>query len=226
MKRVMIIIAAMVFLSVVGCADDNRDWDDNGESLWSNLPSYGPYGWAVGFSDGDYGTILHTQDGGTTWIRQGDSTQLPNAGFSDVCVIDKNILLVAGDLQPNGDYNVFKSFNGGETWTLAGTGNLENVTYNGIFALDRRHIWIVGERGSVFYSTDVAHSWTKIEVPVEFREDVFLRVAAKSADDIWVVGDKHVNDSYPVMFHTNDGGTTWERLDPIKDLSMDGAIKR
>ena len=51
----------------------------------------------VGTSDGEYGTILHTRDGGSTWIRQGDSTQLPNAGFSDICVIDKNRLLVVGD---------------------------------------------------------------------------------------------------------------------------------
>ncbi|MBW1775789.1 MAG: hypothetical protein JRJ82_23395, partial [Deltaproteobacteria bacterium] len=82
----------------------------------SNKPS--GYGWAVGLSDGDYGTILHTRDGGRTWIRQGDSAQLPNAGFSDICVIDKKRLLVVGDLQPNGDYNVFKSVNGGKAWTL------------------------------------------------------------------------------------------------------------
>jgi photosystem II stability/assembly factor-like uncharacterized protein len=221
MKRVMIIIAAMVFLSVVGCADDNGDGDNNGESLWSNLPSYGPYGWAVGLSDGDYGTILHTQDGGKTWVRQGDSTQLPNTGFSDVCVIDKNILLVSGDLQPNGNYSVLKSVNGGETWTLSGSGSLENATYNGMFALDKHHIWIVGEQGSIFYSTDVGDSWTKIEVPEEYREDIFLRVAAKSANDVWVVGDKHVDDIYPIMLHTTNGGANWERLNPIEDLNIE-----
>jgi len=221
MKRVMSMIAVMALLFVLGCADDNGDWDDSGESLWSNFPSHGPYGWAVGLSDGDYGTILHTQDGGKTWVRQGDSTQLPNAGFNDVCVIDKNILLVSGDLQPNGDYNVFKSVNGGETWTLAGSGSLENVNYAGMFALNRHHIWIVGEQGSIFYSTDVGDSWTKIEVPVEYREDIFLRVAAKSVDDIWVVGDKHVDDIYPIMLHTTNGGADWERLNPIEDLNID-----
>jgi photosystem II stability/assembly factor-like uncharacterized protein len=90
-----------------------------------------------------------------------------------------------------------------------------------MFALTRRHIWIVGEQGSIFYSTDLGDSWTKIEVPIEYREDFFFRVAAKSLDDIWVVGDKHVDDIYPIMLHTTNGGADWERLNPIKDLNIE-----
>ena len=177
-------------------------------------------GWAIGGSDGNYGTILHTQDGGTTWIRQGDSLLFADVGFSDICIIDKNNLLAVGGLQSNGVYGVFKSEDGGDTWNLSGERALENLNYEGIFALDENNIWIVGEQGSIYYSTDAADSWTKIEVPEEFQEDLFLRVAAKSTDDIWVVGDKHVNDDYPIMLHTTDGGVNWERLNPIEDLDI------
>jgi photosystem II stability/assembly factor-like uncharacterized protein len=206
---ILLIFTIMVLL--VNCCDVTTG-TENGDQKQK--------GWAIGGSDGNYGTILHTQDGGTTWIRQGNSIQLPDAGFSDICIIDENTLLVVGGLQPNGNYNVFKSDDGGDTWTLSGARALENLSYDGIFALDENNIWIVGEEGSIYYSTDAADSWTQIEVPEEFQEDYFLRIAAKSTDDIWVVGDKHVNDDYPIMLHTTDGGINWERLNPIEDLNI------
>ena len=207
----VLLIAGMVGLC--GCSDDTTCNEKNHT------------GWAVGTSDGEYGTILNTKDGGSTWIRQGDSTQLPNAGFSDICIIDTNKLLVVGDPRPDGTYNVFKSVDGGNTWISSGSDSLEDVAYNGIFALDENNIWIVGEHGAVYYSTDFADSWLKIEVPEEYREDIFHRIAAKSADDIWVVGHEHVNDPYPIMLHTTDGGTAWERLNPIRDLDVDAGIE-
>ena len=209
-SKIFILVLFLSFL-VWSCSEDSTGPnDENGDHV----------GWAIGTSDGNYGTILHTKDGGITWIRQGDSLQLPNAAFSDICIIDENTLLVVGDIQPNGNYNVFKSVDGGNTWTLSGARVLENLTYNGIFALDENHIWIVGEEGSIYYSTDAADSWTKIEVPQDYQEDNFLRIAANSKDDLWVVGDKHVNDDYPIMLHTLDGGVNWERKNPIEDLNM------
>ena len=215
MKMKMYLLVALIFtmmVLLVSCCDDTSTGpdDENGDQL----------GWAVASPDGNYGTILHTKDGGTTWLRQGDSLQLPNADFGDICIIDENTLLVIGEVQPNGNYNVFKSEDGGETWTLSGARALENLGYWGIFALDENNIWIVGEQGSIYYSTDVANSWTKIEVPLEYQQDLFLRIAAKSSDDIWVVGDTHVNDDFPIMLHTTNGGIDWERLNPIEDLNM------
>jgi photosystem II stability/assembly factor-like uncharacterized protein len=177
-------------------------------------------GWAVGMSEGGYGTILHTEDGGQTWTRQGDAAQLPDAGFSDICVLEAETLLVVGDVLPDGTYNVYKTRDGGKTWTRVISATLMSVGYQGIFAL-RDHVWLVGESGTVYRSDDQGDSWTRIVVPPEYQSDTFLRVAAKDVNDIWVVGDKHASDSYPVMLHTTDGGTTWERLNPVKDLQID-----
>ena len=203
----------VIFLSflVWSCSEDSTGPDNEKKHI----------GWAVGTSDGSYGTILHTKDDGTTWVRQGDSLQFSNAGFNDICVLDENTLLVVGDLQPNGNYNVYKSVDGGNTWSLSGSKALGNHAYFGIFSLDENNIWIVGEESSIYYSTDVADSWTKIEVPEEYQQDEFDRIAAKSIDDIWVVGAKHVNDDYPIMLHTIDGGTNWDRKNPIDSLNVD-----
>lgn len=92
--------------------------------------------------------------------------------------------------------------------------------YNGIFSLGDR-VWIVGEAGSVYRSDDRGDSWRRIAVPPEHPSDIFLRVAARNADDVWVIGDKYAADLYPIMLHTTDGGATWVRLNPVGDLQID-----
>ncbi len=209
-RRTNILLIILVIL-VFSCSKDTSCPDDVTSTY---------LGWTVGESN-DYGLILHTKDGGKTWTRQGDSLQLPNTEFQDICIIDKNTLLVVGD-DTNSNYNVFKSVNRGETWIASGSGNLKNVGYEGIFALDKNNIWIVGQEGSIYYSTDVADTWTKIEVPAEYQEKTFNRIAAKSKDDIWVTISNAVDDSFPILLHTTDGGINWEPLNPLKDLFGSG----
>lgn len=212
MKRNMV-VRALIFIALFLIGACGSDTPSPAKML----------GWAVGMSQDGYGTILHTEDGGKidqTWTRQGDAAQLPDAGFSDICVLEAKTLLVVGDVLPDGTYNVYKTRNGGKIWTRVISATLMNVGYQGIFAL-RDHVWLVGESGTVYRSDDQGDSWTRIVVPPEYEFDTFLRVAAKDVNNIWVVGDKHASDSYPVMLHTTDGGTTWERLNPVKDLQID-----
>jgi len=204
----------LIAILIVSCTEDCICPDDGTVNY---------YGWTVGGVGVSYGTVLHTKDGGQNWINQSDSILFAGVNFSDICILDKNNLLVVGSLQQDGTYSVFKSIDGGDSWFVSGTRALDNVDYQGLYALDENNIWIVGEQGSIFYSTDMADTWTKIEVPVEYQQDYFFRIAAKSPDDIWVVGDKHANDDYPIMLHTTNGGQDWERLNPIEDLNVNTA---
>lgn len=187
----------------------------------SNIPVLLLYGWAAGTSDGHYGTIIHTKDGGKNWIRQGDSIQLPSVGFRDVCILDTNNILVVGDSIPDGrGHNVYRSSDGGQTWSMSGTG-LPNVNYNGIYAFDYNNIWIVGDKGTIYYSADGGFSWTKKDVPAEFQNIGFLRVCASAIDNIWIGGYFHPADSFPVLLHSTDMGGTWQRVHALEDLGMD-----
>jgi photosystem II stability/assembly factor-like uncharacterized protein len=178
------------------------------------------YGWAVGGNPvKGYGFVLHTSDGGNKWTSLSDPTQL-KAGLEDVCIFDKNTLLVVGDKTVDGTPNVLKSIDGGKNWMVSGKGFLPNIFYNGIFKLNDQNVFIVGESGCIYKSTDMASSWTKIEVPILYQERIFLRIVAKNANDIWVVGDSYPQDSTPIMLHTIDGGVNWERHDPVKDLKI------
>ena len=210
--KMCIFTSLLVFL-VFGCTEECTSPDDDTVKY---------YGWTTGGGspDDNYGTVLHTQDGGVTWIDQSDSLLFAGVNFSDICVIDKNNILVSGNPQINGVYGVFKSEDGGNSWTLSGARSLANVDYRGLFTLDENNVWIVGEQGSVYHSADKGDTWTKLEVPTEYQQDSFNRVAAKNSDDIWVGGDWHVNDDYPIILHTVDGGTNWERLNPIEELDV------
>ena len=64
------------------------------------------FGWAVG----DFGTIIHTRDGGKTWMSQGSGE---DRIYNDVCFIDRQLGWVAGE------YGLlYHTTDGGTTWEL------------------------------------------------------------------------------------------------------------
>jgi len=208
--------AALIFLGLFFLGACGSDTSDTPARM---------IGWTVGGSVNGFGTILHTDNGGKTWIRQGDASQLPDTEFSDICILDPQTLLVTGGTRPDGTYTVYKSHDGGKNWARINSESLANATYNGLFALGKDHVWIVGDSGTIYRSDDQGDSWIRIGVPTEYQSDIFLRIAAKDENDLWIVGDKHVSDDYPIMLHTTDGGKTWERLNPVKDLQIHGGSR-
>jgi len=50
----------------------------------------------VGDSSGGYGTILHTTDGGVTWVRQGSPADIPNTNLLEVSAVDAQHAWVVG----------------------------------------------------------------------------------------------------------------------------------
>ncbi|MFH1049307.1 MAG: YCF48-related protein [bacterium] len=209
MKNIFVNFLALAMVLIIITSCENQDADNTKTDY---------YGWAVG-SNRDYGFVLHTKDGGKTWNTISDSTQLKSY-FLDLCIFDKNTLLIVGGPTPDGSPNVIKSIDGGYNWTATGVGTLPNTTYNGIFKLNDQNVYIVGDSGNIYKSSDMAVNWTKIEVPPMYQECNFLRVAAKNANDIWVVGENFEQDSTPIMLHTTDGGLNWIRPDIIKELNF------
>jgi photosystem II stability/assembly factor-like uncharacterized protein len=178
-------------------------------------------GWSVG-GDTIGGIIVFTANGGKTWVSQTENYNF-QSGLSDVCIIDPLTLIVVGGRTNDGSVNILMSETAGETWhPVLGT-DLINANYGCIYNLDGQHFFIVGDSGSVYRSADWANTWEKISVPEKYKGCNFLRVAAKSPNDIWVVGDYFAPDTTPIMLHTTDGGLNWIRPDPIKELNIEAA---
>ena len=66
-------------------------WSCSEDSTGPNHEDEDQLGWAIGSTDGNHGTILHTEDGGTTRIRQGDSLLFADVGFRISVLLMKTI---------------------------------------------------------------------------------------------------------------------------------------
>jgi photosystem II stability/assembly factor-like uncharacterized protein len=157
-------------------------------------------GWAAG----DDGIVMHTEDGGRTWVRQLiDTTDSVN----DVYFRDKEDgYLLAGN-------RVFKTEDSGATWREAArflpanfngaTPELYSVRFTG-----KKKGWIVGSVSRrdavvdslVLFTDNSGGSWQRQRVPTR-GELIHLDFSGDKHG--WIVG------ASGVILHTEDGGTTW-----------------
>ncbi|MEA5461864.1 YCF48-related protein [Arcicella sp. LKC2W] len=143
-------------------------------------------GWAVGAASTvgttTVSTILNTSDGGTTWTRQtvgGTARALNSVKF-----IDKNTGWAVG---ANG--TIYHTTNGGTTWAIQANidtlgmrgswvrkriaagenttsttnGTIGGTTLNYIHAIDAKNLYILGNAGYIFKSTDGGNKWKWME---------------------------------------------------------------
>jgi photosystem II stability/assembly factor-like uncharacterized protein len=145
----------------------------------------GKKGWAVGHS----GTVVHTEDGGVSWIRQLDGhraarlvleeaqkrssgqAQLaeaqrlvdegPDKPFLDVWFADENRGFIVGA------YGLFfVTQDGGKSWLPWHT-RLDNPDARHLYSIKASGatIYIAGEEGALFRSTDGGTSFTRVPTP-------------------------------------------------------------
>ena len=109
------------------------------------------------------GGMWQTADGGTTWTTHTDT--IPTLGVSAIVVDFSNpakILIGTGD-RDAGDapgMGVFKSTNGGQTWTPSSTGMGNQVVGRIIQHPTNAQIYLAATAGGVFRSTDGGATWT------------------------------------------------------------------
>lgn len=182
-------------------------------------------GWAVGsFVDEQSNTIgpsiLHTRNGGRTWVEQADPYAWPGDGASDVSAVDKVTAWVAIDSA------ILHTRNGGREWieqTLP-EGVLDGGdTIKQVKALSRREAWAVSIKGTVLHTRDGGETWNIVEHPLGTldvnRMDVIGCVdphdavrpgesKLMSSANIWIVDSAGGN---LCMVHSLNNGLFWRR---------------
>jgi photosystem II stability/assembly factor-like uncharacterized protein len=167
-----------------------------------------------GVAVGEYGNIVRSTDGGTTWQTiqaQGNGQRLWDVEFADA-----NTAFLAGD---NG--MISRSTNAGLTWKSIQSG-AAGVTHD-FDAIDARHAWSAQDAGEIAYTIDGGRQWIRASVQ---GFDVFgqvMAVAFADASNGWAGGnDAFFGGSRGVLSHSVDGGKTWQEQLEISDFTFSG----
>jgi photosystem II stability/assembly factor-like uncharacterized protein len=147
-------------------------------------------GWAVSIG----GVILHTSDGGFTWMPQSSGTT------SDLKAVTCASTAAAWAVGMSG--TVVHTTDGGASWSVqsAGTGaNLNAVACDGT-----TNAWAVGSGGVITHTSD-GDTWT---TQTSNTGATLRGVACHGALDAWAVGGSGV------IQRTSDGGSTWSPQTP------------
>jgi photosystem II stability/assembly factor-like uncharacterized protein len=202
MKNLFITLCLVTGLALFigGCGDD--------ESCQRGL-----YGWAVGGAVDGYGTIIHTKDGGETWVRQGSPETIPDVSLDDVSAVDHKNVWVVGGVGDTGDDSygtILRTTDGGETWTRQGDlSSIPVEEFLGVSAVDNEVAWVVGSGGIVLNTIDGGATWTQ-QAESLLPDADFQSVSAYDRNNVWAVGSA-IDNTTAVIIHTTDGGQTWQR---------------
>jgi photosystem II stability/assembly factor-like uncharacterized protein len=145
--------------------------------------------WIVGY----FGKIVHSPDGGVTWIVQTADTLSALTGVSFVndklgwVVGSEGIVLHTGD--------------GGVTWRRQETGISKEVLLKVQF-IDEKVGYAVGNMGVILHTLDGGSKWERI---ASFQEDVTLNdLCFLNKTEGWIAGE------FETILHTEDGGNSWQ----------------
>lgn len=193
----------------------------------------------VGWATGHFGVILHTRDGGETWVRQFDGTLAaravltvaeasglapriklaklwmedgPDKPFLALSVLDERTVLVFGA------YGLaFRTEDAGATWTpiderLGNPGAL-HVNASAVIA---GQIFLVGEQGLIRRSDDGGQSFVTVSSPYD---GTLFDVTGGPAGDVMIAGLRgHA-------FYSVNGGDDWKACGGGMEESLTATIR-
>lgn len=153
-------------------------------------------GWACG----RWGTVIHTKDGGKTWVQQKIKTDYT---LNSIYFTDSKNGWAVGD-----EGTIIHSKDGGENWRIQKS-PVKHFLMSVHFA-DMKKGWIVTERTTILYTEDGGENWE-----IQSSDEDFILKAVSFCDPLngWAVGE------FGYTYHTTNGGKTWEHQAGFFDFS-------
>jgi len=151
---------------------------------------------------GDYGAILFSNDGGTTWDKQ--DSGVAEELLCTVRFVHKDVGWASGV-----GGTIVHTRDGGRSWARQNSGTEHHLL--DMFFLDSRLGWAVGEFGTILRTQDGGATWT----PSGTGEDkMYNGVYFADSSTGWIVGE------FGTILISRDGGMTWQ-LQQCPDLGTE-----
>lgn len=145
------------------------------------------HGWAVG----DFGTVVHTSDGGASWSPQASGT---THFLNQVHFVDQKHGWAMGT------HVLVSTSDGGATWTtrrIAGANPFAGMSF-----VSATQGWVVSATYDLAVTTDGGATWTDLPG----IQGSFQALAFADAQNGWIAG---VVGDRAALLRTTDGGATW-----------------
>ena len=173
---------------------------------------------SVGYAVGSNATIIKTTDGGTTWnYINGPLGPLSSSGIqiNNLYFFDANNGWIVGDAINASSAYVYKTTNGGATWTAATGVPVLNNPFIGIDWVDPNTGYICGQSGKVIKTLDGGATWTDISLTTTNytvvgggfttpRTQTYRSVIALDANTALISSQNN-----GCILRTTNGGTSW-----------------
>ena len=207
LRRILVTTLMMIFVisCIVTCAPvvQQKKQQELSEDLLSVSFPTEKEGWACG----RWGTVLHTADGGKTWILQSSGTE--NTLVS-IHFVDPQNGWAVGE-----EGTILHTEDGGKTWGQ----QKSPVPYYlmKVCFVSPSKGWIVGERTHILSTLDGGKTWN-----IQFKDEDFILKSVSFCDELhgWAVGE------YGFIYHTTDGGVSWKKQAGNFDISEEtGAVE-
>ena len=143
-----------------------------------------------GWVCGDWGSILHTGDGGNTWEPQVSGTE---STLSSIFFINPLNGWAVGN-----EGTILHTKDGGRSW--ASQESPVPFFHSDVFFVSPSKGWIASEMTHILYTENGGETWR-----VQFEDTIYNLAAISFSDEKhgWAVGE------YGFIYHTNDGGRNW-----------------
>jgi photosystem II stability/assembly factor-like uncharacterized protein len=195
------------------------------------LIAVSPVNASVVWAAGTHGTFLVTTNGGKTW-RSGQVKGAEWLQFRGVRAMSKNVAYLLSIGNQPGSFRIYKTEDGGSTWTMQFKNTLEGAFYDCFaFWTPKRGLAHSDSVNGVFpeLRTEDGTTWQSIAsnmppaLPGEFSfSSSDTCVATQGENDAWIATG---GASVSRILATTDGGNTWNAYDtPIVSSASAGAF--
>jgi photosystem II stability/assembly factor-like uncharacterized protein len=233
-KRVAVLIAlfSLVGTSLAVASSGNHEygWELTPTGSTARLRGLSAVSEQVAWASGSVGTVLRTTNKGATWQSVGPAGTAA-LQFRDIEAFDENTAVIQSIGDTPDAFRVYRTENGGQTWTLTFQ-NTEPTAFYDCMAFFDNHRGLalsdpINGRFRILATNDGGRSWHIVNaamppaLPLEFAFAASGQcITTAGGRDAWFATG---GDAVARVFHSSDRGLTWTVANtPVRSLGSGG----